>query len=70
MSIELTHEHLQAAPVRITDPETRREYVVVPAEVYDQLHHLLDDDIRGMEPLLADLAPEDWEDLSNYDAKP
>ena len=71
MNIELTREQLLSAPVRITDPETSREYVVVEAEVYDRLKDLLDeDDARAMYPGLAHLDPEDWENPSNYNAKP
>ncbi len=71
MSIALTKEQLQAAPVRVTDPETSREYVVVCAEIFDRLlKGLLDeDDARLMYPALANLDPEDWEDASNYDTK-
>lgn len=29
-----------------------------------------EDDVRQMEPLLADLAPEDWEDASSYQRPP
>lgn len=28
-------------PLRLTDPETRAEYVLLQAEMYDQLHGLL-----------------------------
>ncbi len=31
-------------PVRLADPETRAEYVVLQAEVYDQVQSLLYDD--------------------------
>ena len=40
MSIELTREHLQAAPIRVTDPETRREYVVLTSEQFEQARAL------------------------------
>jgi hypothetical protein len=29
-------------PVRLTDPETHAEYVLLQADMYDQLHGLLD----------------------------
>jgi hypothetical protein len=70
MNIHLSTEQLQAAPVRVTDPDTNREYVVLRAEVFDRLRQLADDDVRSMQPLLANLQPEDWEDASNYDVKP
>lgn len=67
MSIELTNEQLRAAPVRIIDPETNEEYVIVRAAVYDRLRGVLDeDDVRRFEPLLAELSPEDWEDPSTW----
>jgi hypothetical protein len=31
-------------PLRLTDPETHAEYVLLQAEVYDQIHALLDND--------------------------
>ncbi len=46
--------------------------VVLRKEVYEQEMKLLtpddsDFDVREMEPLLADLASEDWEDASHYE---
>ncbi len=46
MSIELTNAQLQAAdtsPLRVTDPETSREYFVVGKETYERLQELLYD---------------------------
>ena len=34
----------QGQPVRLADPETNIEYVVLPAKVYDQIHGLFYDD--------------------------
>lgn len=34
----------QGQPVRLADPETNIEYVVLPAEVYDQIQGLFYDD--------------------------
>lgn len=31
-------------PLRLTDPETQAEYVLLQADTYDQLHGLLDND--------------------------
>jgi hypothetical protein len=46
-------------------------YVLVRADVYKRLRAVLDgDDARLMEPLLADLDPEDWVDASVYEGKP
>jgi len=70
MSINLTKEQLQAAersPVRVTDPETSQEYVVVRADMFNRITAMIDeDDARLMYPLLADIDPEDWEDISVY----
>jgi hypothetical protein len=59
MSIELSREQLQAAPVRVTDPETSQEYVVVRAEVYERLASLLDDDVRACGELVDKIMAED-----------
>jgi hypothetical protein len=72
--IELTEQQRQelneAEPIAI-DPRTRRQYVLVRREVYQRLRGLFDDDdARLMEPLLADLDPEDWEDASHYEDTP
>ena len=34
----------QGQPVRLADPETNAEYIVLPAEVYDQIKGLIYDD--------------------------
>jgi hypothetical protein len=75
--IELTELQRQAiataeeSPPVIMDPETKAAYVLLRREVYQRLQGLLDeDDVRLMEPLLADLDPEDWEDASAYEGKP
>ncbi len=53
------------------DPQTQQTYVLVRAEVFDRMKYLLDDDdARLMEPALADLDPEDWEDVSAYPERP
>ncbi|HKI33468.1 MAG TPA: hypothetical protein VKA46_16555 [Gemmataceae bacterium] len=72
--IELTEQQRQELgnpePIAI-DPQTRQEYVLVRRETYQRLRGLLeDDDARLMEPLLAELDAEDWEDASNYQGKP
>ncbi len=52
------------------DPETKQEYVLVRREVYRHLRGLFDyDDVRVMEPLLAELDPEDWEEASNFERR-
>ena len=71
--IELTPEQrqeLEGPEPRARDPQTNETYVLVRADVYQRLKALLRDDVRGMELLLAELSPEDWEDPSAYDPKP
>lgn len=74
--IELTqeqHEALQhgTEPVPAIDRVTSTEYVLIRKDVYERLRILLDeDDCRLLAPLLMDLDPEDWEDLSAYAEKP
>jgi hypothetical protein len=77
MIITLTEEQrhtLESAgdAVRVLDSQSKREYVLVPAEVYERLKHLLTDedlDPEVMYPLLADIQPEDWEEASGYGMK-
>jgi hypothetical protein len=77
MTPELSPELRQAlatapdGPVEVIDPVTKKAYVLVSAEVYQRVQALLGDEgdaVRDMSNLLADLAPEDWEDASNYGA--
>jgi hypothetical protein len=79
MSIEITGEHLRTAwqtPVRVMDPETSPEYVVVSAEVYDQLQARAaeeDFNVRDAYPLMdAIAAKEGWDDpeMAEYDGYP
>jgi hypothetical protein len=60
MAIELTREQLQSTPIRVTDPETKQDYVLMRAEVYDRIKLLIEDeDTQLMYRGLADLDPED-----------
>ena len=74
--IELTqeqHEALQNGmePVPAIDRATNMEYVLIRKDVYERLRGVLaEDDCRLMAPLLRELDPEDWEDLSAYPEKP
>ena len=73
--IELTEEQRQEldnpGPVQARDPLTHETYFLVRKAVYERFEVLMgEDDVRGMQPLLADLAPEDWEDAANYESKP
>jgi hypothetical protein len=75
--IELTDQQREALRqageglTTLMDPQTREEYVLLRADVYARLRDsLADDDARLLEPLLADLDPEDWQDASVYERKP
>ncbi len=76
MPAELSPELRQArsttpdGPLEVIDPVTKKAYVLVSAEVYQRVKTLLSDEedvVRDMSRLLADLAPDDWEDAANYD---
>ncbi len=53
-------------PVRLTDPETNQEYVLLRAEVYDRLKSLLYDDSDFNAaigyPLADEVMKDDWDD--------
>jgi hypothetical protein len=73
MSIDLTDEQRQAiareakVPLRLIDRVTNIQYVLLPADLYEKIESFLnEDDVRGMEPYLAALSPEDWEDEVHY----
>ena len=56
-------------PLRVTDPATQAEVVVVRADQFAEWQALLkaaSSDPEDLYPLLADLTPEDWEDPSAY----
>ena len=67
--IELTEEQRQilgdTEPI-VIDPQSHEECTRA-RKVYHKLKGLLDDDVRLMYPMLADLDPEDWEDAANYE---
>ena len=74
MTLELTEQQHKAltqvsrSPVSVIDRATNTSYVLVRAEVYQRIQSLLDEDaVSSMEPLLAELCPEDWEDADNYE---
>ncbi len=74
MTPQLTDDQRQAieqvggSPVYVVDPATNVSYVLLRAEDYEKLKAPTDpDDVSSLYPLLADIAPEDWEDLSHYE---
>ena len=77
MTLQLTDDQWQAieqlggGPVYIVDPTTNTRYVLMRAEDYERMNVLTEpNEISSMYPLLADVAPEDWEDASNYERQP
>ena len=72
--IQLTKEQRleldSPGPARAVDPETQKTYVLVRSDLYERIESLLEDDVRQMQHLLADLSPEDWEDASAYEPLP
>lgn len=71
--IQLTDAELDAAqqghPVRLTDPSRDGEFVLVSAAHFAQLKSrvLTATEVEAGYALLADVAPEDWEELSHYE---
>ena len=67
MDMDITSSQLDAIQhgeaVEITFDQT--PCVVVRKDLFERMrsHSNEDFDVRAMEPLLAELAPEDWEDL-------
>lgn len=64
MSIRLSNEQLASpSPIRVSDPETLRDYVVLRAEEYDQLAALGEFTVREAYPLMDEVArKEGWDD--------
>jgi hypothetical protein len=59
----------EGQPFRFIDPKTNVEFVVLRADVYVRAKALVAGDEvapEAMYPLLAEIAPEDWEDASAY----
>ncbi len=59
------------APVYIVDAIIKTNYVLMRAEQFEEIRAISDgEDIEAMYPLLAEMEPDDWEDISHYDRKP
>jgi hypothetical protein len=76
MSPQITDDQRQAieqaggSPVYIADPATNASYVLLRAEDFEKMKAQPDpDDASLMYPLLSDIAPEDWEDVSHYEKR-
>jgi hypothetical protein len=77
MTTKLSDELRQAiverggAPVYVVDATTNAGYVLMRAEQFQKISALVDGDgVEAMYPLLADIQPDDWEDIAEYDRKP
>jgi hypothetical protein len=78
MSIELTRDQLKTAdtaPLRVTDPETRQEYILIRKETYERMQELLYDDSPWTDEEMELLAWEagksaGWEEMDEYDRYP
>jgi hypothetical protein len=77
MNLQLTDDLRQAieaaggSPVYLADPTTHASYVILRAEDFEKMKTESEsDDVSSIYPLLADIAPEDWEDLSHYEKRP
>ncbi len=79
MSLQITEEERREVrlangkPVRLTDPETKQEFVLLRAEVYDRLKSLLYDD-GDFDPAIGypatdEVMKEDWDNakMAEYD---
>jgi len=74
--IELTEQqrlavHTSHAPVRLLDPETNETFVLLSAELYEQLHGLLGEDLHPTlaYPAIDGAFAEGWKDpkMDDYD---
>jgi hypothetical protein len=68
VGIQLTEQQEQAlvrdgeSPPRVYSQATKTFYVLLTADAYERVRTYLDEDgVRSMEPLLGELAKEDWE---------
>ena len=75
MTVELNESIRQALeahpgePLRVVDPRTNTEYVVIRKEMFEQLEHLVSLDPREAYPLVDETFREGWEDpkMADYD---
>jgi hypothetical protein len=58
------------APVYVVDAKTNASYVRMRAEQFEKISALVGGDgVEVMYPLLADIEPGDWEEISHYDRR-
>ena len=64
-------DECHGAPVYIVDATTKANYVLMRAEQFEKIRALTDgEDVDALYHLLAEMEPDDWEDISHYDRKP
>lgn len=64
----LALEERGGAPVYVVDGATNASYVLLRAEQFEKLKADTDGQIlEAMYPLLAEIEPDDWEDIRHYD---
>ncbi|HEV3263449.1 MAG TPA: hypothetical protein VG013_41825 [Gemmataceae bacterium] len=75
MTVELTEPIRQALqahpndPLRMVDPQTNTEYVLIRKEVYERLEQLVGLDPQAAYPLVDETFREGWDDpkMAEYD---
>jgi len=56
------------APIYIVDEITNISYILLRAEEFEKMKTRSEvDEVSSMYPLIDDVSPEDWEDISNYE---
>lgn len=58
------------APVYVVDATSNASYVLLRAEQFEKMRADTEGEVlEAMFPLVADIEPDDWEDISQYDGK-
>jgi hypothetical protein len=58
-------------PVHVVDAATNVHYVLIRADQYEKIRANTGvEEVEAIYPLLAEIEPDDWEDLSHFDHKP
>jgi hypothetical protein len=64
-------EHERGGPLLVVDAATNVHYVLVRADLYEEIKGDSGAlDVEAIYPLLAEIEPDDWEDVANYPEKP
>jgi hypothetical protein len=63
-------EERGGAPVYVVDAASNASYVLMRAEQFEKLRADTEGEVlEALYPLVADIEPDDWEDISQYDKK-